>query len=73
MHVLDIGAGTGLLSLMAARAGADSVTALEMLEPMASCAEEIVRKNGYDGKIRLIASRSTELTDEQSLQDFPFF
>lgn len=66
VHVLDIGAGTGLLSMMAMRAGADSVTALEMLEPMANCAEEIVRKNGYDGQIRIIASRSTELTDEQS-------
>ncbi|VDM12327.1 unnamed protein product, partial [Wuchereria bancrofti] len=65
VHVLDIGAGTGLLSMMAMRAGADSVTALEMLEPMARCAEEIVQKNGYEGQIRLIASRSTELTDEQ--------
>ncbi|VDK83454.1 unnamed protein product [Onchocerca ochengi] len=65
VHVLDIGAGTGLLSMMAIRAGADSVTALEMLKPMANCAEEIVRKNGYEGQIRLIASRSTELTDEE--------
>ncbi|KAM3724053.1 Protein arginine N-methyltransferase [Dirofilaria immitis] len=65
VHVLDIGAGTGLLSMMAIRSGADSVTALEMLKPMANCAEEIVRKNGYEGQIRLIASRSTELTDEE--------
>ncbi|KAL4002504.1 Ribosomal protein L11 methyltransferase (PrmA) family protein [Acanthocheilonema viteae] len=65
VHVIDIGAGTGLLSMMAMRAGADSVTALEMLEPIAKCAEEIVQKNGYSGQIRLIASRSTELTDEQ--------
>lgn len=52
--------------MMAIRAGADSVTALEMLEPMAKCAEEIVRKNGCEQQIRVIASRSTDLTDEES-------
>lgn len=29
-HVLDIGTGTGLLSMMAAASGADSVTACEV-------------------------------------------
>jgi len=30
-HVLDIGSGSGLLAMMAARAGATRVTALEMV------------------------------------------
>jgi protein arginine N-methyltransferase 7 len=30
-HVLDIGTGTGLLSLMAARSGADTIVACEVI------------------------------------------
>ncbi|VDN02340.1 unnamed protein product [Thelazia callipaeda] len=65
VHVVDIGAGTGLLSMMAMRSGADCVTAIEMMKPIATCAEKIIMKNGYEGKIRLVASRSTELMNEE--------
>ncbi|VDN17518.1 unnamed protein product [Gongylonema pulchrum] len=69
VHVIDIGTGTGLLSMMAARAGAERVTALEMFKPMSVCAEKVFHQNGYEDCIRLIASRSTDVIDEVSDED----
>ncbi|GFQ01327.1 protein arginine n-methyltransferase 1.6 [Phtheirospermum japonicum] len=65
-HVLDIGAGTGLLSMMAARAMglSDStrmVTACESYLPMVKLMRKVLRANGMDGKIRVINKRSDEL------------
>ncbi|XP_068146639.1 protein arginine N-methyltransferase 7 [Drosophila tropicalis] len=60
VHVLDIGTGTGILSMMALKAGADSVTACEAFLPMANCAAKIMSANGAD-KIQLIRKRSTEI------------
>lgn len=51
---LDMGAGTGLLSMMAARAGADEVYAAEMSAHMCDVAEETTIMNGFLGKIYVV-------------------
>ncbi|KAF8093906.1 hypothetical protein N665_0375s0023 [Sinapis alba] len=66
-HVLDIGAGTGLLSMMAARAmggTCDSkgmVTACESYLPMVKLMRKVLHKNGMTKNINLINKRSDEL------------
>jgi type II protein arginine methyltransferase len=61
-RVLDIGAGSGLLSLMAARAGARKVVACEMEPMIAELAQRIVAQNGYADRITVHARPSTELS-----------
>ncbi|XP_060519406.1 protein arginine N-methyltransferase 7 [Cylas formicarius] len=65
-NVLDIGTGTGLLSMMAARHNADTITACEAFKPMSECARKIIKCNGFEGKIMIIPKRSTELTVGES-------
>ncbi|XP_053304890.1 protein arginine N-methyltransferase 7 [Spea bombifrons] len=60
--VLDIGTGTGLLSMMAAAAGADFCYAIEVFKPMADAATRIVQANGFGEKIKVINKHSTEVT-----------
>uniref|UniRef100_A0A3Q7GU24 Protein arginine N-methyltransferase domain-containing protein n=1 Tax=Solanum lycopersicum TaxID=4081 RepID=A0A3Q7GU24_SOLLC len=71
-HVLDIGAGTGLLSMMAARAmdlgdsvessgSKGMVTACESYLPMVKLMRKVLHANGMQRKIRIINKRSDEL------------
>jgi len=57
--VLDIGAGTGILSIFAARAGAKHVYALEFAH-IADYAKEIVKQNKLEDKITIIKSKVEE-------------
>ena len=61
VHVLDIGTGTGLLAMMAAKLGADKITAIEEFGPMYECAKRVIAANGYNDKIKVIRKRSTEV------------
>ncbi|XP_052881888.1 protein arginine N-methyltransferase 1.6 isoform X2 [Gossypium arboreum] len=62
-HVLDIGAGTGLLSMMAARAMGlnGTVTACESYLPMAKLMRKVLHRNSMGKAISLINKRSDEL------------
>ena len=62
ISVLDIGAGSGLLSMLAARAGADKVVAVEMSQHMCDVGEETVVMNGYADKI-LVLNRDARRMD----------
>src|SRR4051812_32730915 len=60
-RVLDIGTGTGLLAMMAAKAGAASVTTCEAVVVIAERAREIVARNGFRDRIMVVARHSTDL------------
>ncbi|HEX8669820.1 MAG TPA: class I SAM-dependent methyltransferase [Allosphingosinicella sp.] len=64
-RVLDIGAGTGLLGLIAARAGAGAVVGCEMNRAVAEAAAEIVALNGYADRVRIVPKASGDLTEEE--------
>jgi precorrin-6B methylase 2 len=60
-HVLDIGSGTGLLAMMAVRAGAASVTTCESHPLLAEISRAIVRAHGLSDIVSVVAKPSTEL------------
>ena len=59
--VLDIGSGTGLLAMMAARAGAKKTITCEMVEPLAELAVETIKRNGFADRIVTLGKKSTSL------------
>jgi type II protein arginine methyltransferase len=60
MRALEIGAGSGILAMLAARAGA-RVTSCESSRAIAAIAEEIVAANGFAGSVRIVAKPVGEL------------
>ncbi|OEK02680.1 hypothetical protein BFP97_14615 [Roseivirga sp. 4D4] len=60
-RVLDIGTGSGLLSMMSARAGAESILACEVNPEIAKVATRIVQANGYTDRVSVINKRSDHL------------
>jgi len=66
-RVLDIGSGSGLLAMMAARAGASQVVSCEVNPIIAAMAAEIVALNGYSDTVRVLAKASSDLDPETDL------
>lgn len=65
--VLDIGSGSGLLAMMAARAGAAHVHTCEMLPQLAATAREIIAANGLADRITVHSCHSEKLDRQRDL------
>ena len=52
MRVFDVGTGSGVLAITAARLGAADVTAMDYDRTAVNVAEENIRQNGLEGQIR---------------------
>lgn len=63
--VLDIGTGSGLLSMMAAKYGAKQVFSCETSPHIAEVAERIIEKNGFKKKVKVFNLKSTQLTERE--------
>ncbi|XP_048189705.1 protein arginine N-methyltransferase 9 isoform X1 [Perognathus longimembris pacificus] len=59
--VLDIGAGTGILSMFAKNAGAQSVYACELSKTMFELARDVVAANKMDRGIKLLHMKSLDI------------
>lgn len=61
-RVLDIGAGTGLFAMMAARAGADEVITCERDAGVAEAARAVIAANDLADRIKVVEKPSKDLT-----------
>lgn len=65
----DIGTGSGLLSMMIVSSFRDlnysnfQVTSFEAFEPMAKCAQEVIKRNKMSDHITVVSSRSDQFKD----------
>ncbi|MFY0602150.1 MAG: tetratricopeptide repeat protein [Cyclobacteriaceae bacterium] len=59
--ILDIGTGSGLLAMMAARHGAKHIYACEQSLYVSEVAKEIIAKNGFSDKITLFSNKSNHV------------
>lgn len=66
MLVLEVGAGSGILAMLAAQGGADVVSCEEDIV-LASIAQEVVRHNGLAGRIRIIGKPVADLRVPEDL------
>jgi tetratricopeptide (TPR) repeat protein len=60
--VFEIGTGSGLLAMMAAKLGAKQVTTCETVALIAETAQQIIADNKFEKTIKVIAKKSTDIT-----------
>mgnify|MGYP001812777479 CR=1 FL=1 len=66
-RILDIGTGTGLLAMMAVRAGAEHVYACEVNPNKADLARDIIAQNGMSDAITVLNAYSLDLDKDRDL------
>lgn len=66
--VLEVGCGTGILSLFAAQAGAKRVIAVEASERIAGLASKTVERNGFGDRIVVVNGCIEVVADEVDVQ-----
>ena len=59
--VFEIGTGSGLLAMMAAKLGAKQVTTCESVPLIATTAQQIIKDNQFEKTINVIAKKSTDI------------
>ncbi len=64
--VLDVGTGTGILAMLAARAGARQVYAIDATD-ISAVASDLVRANGLSDRIQVLHGRAGELRLDQKV------
>jgi predicted RNA methylase len=64
-YVVDIGTGSGILAMLAAKAGAKKVTALEIDRGTAEYARKSIRKNGLDDTIEVINAHFSDFIPDE--------
>nr|XP_032811350.1 protein arginine N-methyltransferase 9 isoform X1 [Petromyzon marinus]XP_032811351.1 protein arginine N-methyltransferase 9 isoform X1 [Petromyzon marinus]XP_032811352.1 protein arginine N-methyltransferase 9 isoform X1 [Petromyzon marinus]XP_032811353.1 protein arginine N-methyltransferase 9 isoform X1 [Petromyzon marinus] len=67
--VLDIGAGTGILSMFARQAGASRVFACEVSRTAVQLAREVLSANGFAGDVSLLHAASNDLAVPRDLPE----
>ena len=65
IRVMDIGAGSGLLGMLSAKAGADEVMLVEKVPQLLQVAVDCVNANDLDAEIFLVQAHSQSLSAEE--------
>ena len=65
--VFEIGTGSGLLAMMAAKLGAKQVTTCETVPLIAETAQQIIKDNNFENTIKVIAKKSTDIAVGQDI------
>jgi tetratricopeptide (TPR) repeat protein len=67
--VFEVGTGSALVAMMAARAGARMVVTCEAVPILAKVAVETVARNGYSDRVKVVSKRSTQVTLGEDLPE----